>query len=260
MRAVIVTLEEPFYLPWVIASLCKKMPGPPVAVITLPPTFPSDTFLASLRKYLAMFGPVECGRRALQMISCAAADRAGAVLGRESRHSVRGVAAGFGVPCMKTNDVNSAGTINRLRESAPDVIVNVSGNQIFRKELLALPAVACINVHAGPLPRYRGLFPLYWVLANGEADTAVTAHYMSEAVDRGGILAQRPIPIEPGETLASLCRKAQAVTADVVVEALRNAMTRGFVPLPNDPGKGSYYSFPGKEQRLALMRRGVRFR
>jgi len=236
------------------------MPAPPVAVFTLPPVFPSDTFFTSLNKYLAMFGLVECGKRALHMVFCAMYDRANAIWGRGKRYSVGGVARSFGVPCEKAADVNAPGMIKRLRELAPDVIINVSGNQIFRTELLALPSVACINVHAGPLPHYRGLFPLYWVLANGEAHTAVTVHYMDEVVDRGDILAQRCITIESGESLASLCRKAQFVTAEVVDEALRNTMTPDFSPLPNDPGKGSYYSFPGKEQRLALIRRGFQFR
>ncbi|MGZ7367589.1 formyltransferase family protein, partial [Streptococcus pyogenes] len=73
-----------------------------------------------------------------------------------------------GIPFGIERDANAPAFLARLRAHAPDVIVSFSASQVFRKELLRLPAKGCINLHCSLLPHYRGLLPSFWVLFHGE--------------------------------------------------------------------------------------------
>ncbi len=260
LRIVIIALEEPFYLPRVVQAVCERRREEVVAITTVPPIFGSDTLRTTVKKYFNMLGAKECLLRGVELVAYRIIDQANSIRGKGCLNSIRTIARRLDIPHRSVRKINTPATINWLRKLAPDVIINLSGNQIFGNELLSLPRIACINIHAGPLPRYRGLFPLYWVLVNGEKRTAVTAHYMRKKVDAGGIIAQRWIDIEPRETLRSLCRKSQATAPEVVAAALKNVCKTGFRPLPNEAAEGNYFSFPCKEERLIMRERGVRFR
>jgi methionyl-tRNA formyltransferase len=128
--------------------------------------------------------------------------------------------------------------------------------QIFRRELLELPRLGCINVHSALLPHYRGVLPTFWVLANNEPETGVTVHRMAADIDGGEILVQRRVPIEPEETLHSLMRRCKAVAADAVLEAVDRFRTDRVEALPNPADEGSYYSFPGRADVLRFRALG----
>lgn len=61
-----------------------------------------------------------------------------------------------------------------------------------------------LNIHNGPLPRYRGMNPVNWALKNGELQHGVTIHEIDEGVDTGPIVAQVTFPIYPRDEVADL--------------------------------------------------------
>lgn len=127
-----------------------------------------------------------------------------------------------------------------LRELAPDVIVTAAYGRIFRRRLLALPRLGCINLHPSLLPRYRGLSPIPWAILRGDAHTGVTIYRMDARVDAGPILLQKSTPIEPGETGGLLAVRLAHLGAEALVAALR-AMDRGDLPeAPQDEALASY--------------------
>ena len=96
-----------------------------------------------------------------------------------------------------TNDVNSENFINRLKIQKPDLILSAAFPQIFKRPLLRLPQIGCLNSHPSLLPRCRGAHPIFWAIASGEENSGVTAHYMTEELDNGDIVAQRGFPLLP---------------------------------------------------------------
>lgn len=54
-----------------------------------------------------------------------------------------------------------------------------------------------LNIHNGPLPRYRGVSPINWALKNGERKHGVTIHEITTGVDSGPIVAQAEFSIFP---------------------------------------------------------------
>jgi methionyl-tRNA formyltransferase len=47
-----------------------------------------------------------------------------------------------------------------------------------------------INLHNGPLPKYRGVSPINWALKNGETEHGVTIHEITPGIDDGPLVSQ----------------------------------------------------------------------
>lgn len=54
-----------------------------------------------------------------------------------------------------------------------------------------------LNLHNGPLPRYRGVSPINWALKNNETKHGVTIHEITPGIDDGPIVAQLEYSIYP---------------------------------------------------------------
>ncbi len=108
-----------------------------------------------------------------------------------------------------------------LRELKPDVTVVVAFGQILTKEVLDIPPLGCVNVHASLLPKYRGAAPIQWAVIDGEKETGVTTMMMDEGIDTGDMLEKEIVPIEDEETGDSLHDKLMAAGARLIVSTLK---------------------------------------
>ena len=54
--------------------------------------------------------------------------------------------------------------IEEIKKLNPDVICVVAYGKILPKEILEIPKLGCINVHASLLPKYRGAAPIQWAV------------------------------------------------------------------------------------------------
>jgi len=54
-----------------------------------------------------------------------------------------------------------------------------------------------LNLHNGPLPRYRGVSPINWALKNNEREHGVTIHEITPGIDDGPIVSQVRFSIYP---------------------------------------------------------------
>jgi len=94
------------------------------------------------------------------------------------------------IPYAPVADVNDPEFLGKLRSLDVDVIVSFQ-QRIFKRALLETPKVACLNVHTGILPGYRGFKPVFWMQSRREPELGVTVHRMSEHIDTGPIVVQR---------------------------------------------------------------------
>ncbi len=117
--------------------------------------------------------------------------------------------------------VNAPEALAALRALAPDLLVVVAYGQLLRRELLDLPPLGCINVHASLLPKYRGAAPIVWAVAGGETTSGVTTMRMNERMDAGEILLQCSEPVEAGDTGGSLHDRLAITGAALLAETLR---------------------------------------
>jgi len=91
-----------------------------------------------------------------------------------------------------------------LKQYDADLFVVVAYGEIIKEELLNMPKLGCINVHASLLPKYRGAAPIQWCLINGEIETGVTIMHMAKKMDAGDIIRQIKVRIPQNMTAGEL--------------------------------------------------------
>lgn len=129
-------------------------------------------------------------------------------------------ARAHGIEVVQPERVADEELVERMRSLEPDLFVVVAFGQIFPPELLELPALGSINLHASLLPKYRGASPIQSAVANGEKKTGVTTMLMEEELDAGPILLQEETPIRRTETAGELAERLAKIGARLMVETL----------------------------------------
>ena len=139
----------------------------------------------------------------------------------------------LGRPVELAQNVNAPGFKASLERYQPDLMVMASFDQILDRGPLAVPRLGWMNIHPSRLPRHRGPEPIYWTIAMGDREAGITLHWTVERIDAGPILAQRAIPVRPGETSGSLCKRLVEQGIDALDETLfrlARGDTRSTVP------------------------------
>jgi folate-dependent phosphoribosylglycinamide formyltransferase PurN len=163
-----------------------------------------------------------------------------------------------GAPYLVTRDVNGADTVAALRAWTPEVLVSVSAPERLDPEVMQVVPMASINLHLGPLPRYAGIAPYFWVLRNGEPETGVTVHLMVGEVDAGPILRQRRLTIESRDTSLGLHLRLTEAGAEELIGALKDLPGSIATAAPQDLAHRSSFTWPAREDLRELRRRGRR--
>ena len=102
----------------------------------------------------------------------------------------------------------------------PEVLVVVAYGLILPREVLQLPRLGCLNIHASLLPRWRGAAPVQRALLAGDRESGVTIMQMDEGLDTGPVLLQRRLPIRGDHTGGSLHEELASLGAAALIEAL----------------------------------------
>src|SRR5437763_3229583 len=124
------------------------------------------------------------------------------------------------LPLLQPARIKSRESVDAIRTLKPDVIVVMAYGQILSRAVLEIPMIACLNLHASLLPKWRGAAPIQAAIGAGDAETGITVMYIDEGLDTGDILLQRAIPISATETAASLSDRLAQIAPDAIVAAL----------------------------------------
>ena len=133
---------------------------------------------------------------------------------------VKELALDLGLPVLTPEEPKTEEFIEAIRELAPDVSVVVAYGHILKQEVLDVPGLGSINVHASLLPKLRGAAPINWAIARGHEETGVTVQRMVKAMDAGPVLLQVREPIFPDESAGELTIRLSELGAAALVEAL----------------------------------------
>ena len=145
-------------------------------------------------------------------------------VGREQRIEpplIKKALAGTTMSILQPPKIKDRQSIERIRALRPDVIVVVGYGQILPREVLEIPRVACLNLHASLLPRWRGAAPIQAAIAAGDRETGISVMYMDEGLDTGDILLQRRIDIRTDDTSGSLHDRLAQIAPEALLESLR---------------------------------------
>ena len=110
--------------------------------------------------------------------------------------------------------------IQEIAGLGADLSVVVAYGQILSVEVINIPVMGSVNLHASLLPSLRGAAPINWSIVRGDVITGVTVMRIVEQMDAGPILFQVEEPIGPEETASDLTMRLSEVGAEALVEAL----------------------------------------
>jgi methionyl-tRNA formyltransferase len=111
-------------------------------------------------------------------------------------------------------------TVSQLSAWQPDVMVVVAYGLILPREVLQLPRLGCLNIHASLLPRWRGAAPIQRAIEAGDAETGVCIMQMDEGLDTGAVLATARLRIGAETTAGELHDELSVLGAAQLLEAL----------------------------------------
>lgn len=135
---------------------------------------------------------------------------------------VKEIAILHDIPVFQPERIKNPEAIELVRQWKPELIVVVSYGQILPRDILELPPLGCINVHASLLPFYRGAAPIQRAIMAGEKETGVTTMYMDEGLDTGDIIKQLKIPLDIDITHGELESVLADKGANLLIETLKD--------------------------------------
>jgi methionyl-tRNA formyltransferase len=144
-----------------------------------------------------------------------------------------------GLKVLQPNKIKDENFYNKLRSIAPEFIIVVAYGKILPEEILNMPKLGCINVHASLLPKYRGAAPIQWALINGEKITGVTTMLMDKGLDTGDILLRSELKIEADDNSETLFKKLSELGAKTLIDTIKGMREGRIKPVPQT-GQASY--------------------
>jgi methionyl-tRNA formyltransferase len=142
-----------------------------------------------------------------------------------------------------------------LAACAPDVLVVAAYGLILPREVLELPRLGCINIHASLLPRWRGAAPIHRAIEAGDRETGITIMRMDEGLDTGPMLMMQAIAIDAADTTATLHDRLAALGAQMIVDTLRQLPHQALAATPQPTDGATYAAKVAKNEATLDWRR-----
>ena len=150
--------------------------------------------------------------------------------------AVKRLAQERALPLAQPQTLRDAGARDMLERVAPDAMIVAAYGLILPPDVLPIPRLGCINIHASLLPRWRGAAPIQRAILAGDAETGITIMQMDAGLDTGAILLQESLPIGDEDTAQTLHDRLAALGGRLIVRALEERPP----PQPQDDSRATY--------------------
>ena len=124
------------------------------------------------------------------------------------------------IPVWQPIEASAPGSLEQLAALEADLFVVAAYGQILKPELLALPRLGAINVHASLLPRHRGASPIHHAILAGDEETGITIFQIEPRGDTGPVLGSTATRIGPRETSGELHDRLALLAVDLAVTVI----------------------------------------
>lgn len=259
MKIVILTYES-LYSNIQTERLLKEYPGQVAGIVRSDCLIYGKSLPQSVIYLLKRTGLRFVGRKALELFQSRATAIIFRLIGREPNvHSLRDMRRLYNVPIIGSTDVNSPETLAQIKQWQPDIIFSIYLNQLIKRDLINVSTQGTLNIHPALLPRHRGLFPYFWVIANKETETGSTIHWVDEKFDTGEILLQEKLAVHPNDTISSLSYRCARLGAGMLVKAVK-LIESGHPPyIQQDNSQASYHSYPKPADQRFFRKQGGQY-
>lgn len=159
---------------------------------------------------------------------------------------VKQVAVEKGIPVFQPVRIRKDG-VEDLKSLAPDLCVTAAFGQILSQEILDIPRLGTVNVHASILPRHRGSAPINWAILQGDQTVGVTTMMTDRGIDTGDMLLKAETPYIQGETAGELTIRMADLGAKLLVDTLKQLEAGELTRIPQDHAHMTYDPMLTKE-------------
>lgn len=136
----------------------------------------------------------------------------------------------LGLPILQPEKLRDPAFVSAMEELRPDLGI-VIAFRMLPEVVWAMPRLGTFNLHASLLPQYRGAAPINWAIINGESKTGVTTFLLNHEIDKGAILGQVEMPIQPEDNVGTLYDRLMTVGADLVVQTVERIAAGEITPV-----------------------------
>jgi len=133
---------------------------------------------------------------------------------------VKACAQAAGLPVYQPADLKDAQSQVALAALQPDLFIVAAYGLLLPEPVLAAARLACINIHASLLPRWRGAAPIQRAILAGDTHTGISIMRMVRKLDAGPVYLRRSIDIESTDTAGILQQRLAGLGASALLEAL----------------------------------------
>ncbi len=262
LRKYVFIQNDPFYLPKVLDKYLREFGDSTVGVNIQSVAQGKRTIFQTAMDLLKMYGPWYFQWKLRSYIFKKFQGKIiNGVLGSTKRcYTVAAVAKKYGVTVDDCEDVNSEEFLSMLRERGVEFIVSISGTQLYKKKLRAQTPYGIVNCHGALLPKYRGLMPSFWTLANGEKQGGSSVHYVDRKLDNGPIIVQRRYRIHDHDTLEDVMARSKDLASEAIIECVRKVESGDLEDLMLNPqDEMTHFSMATKEDVAKFRAAGHRF-
>lgn len=162
---------------------------------------------------------------------------------------VKVFAAERGIPVYQPVRIRKE-SVADLKALQPDLCVTAAFGQILSQELLDIPRLGTINVHASLLPRHRGSAPINWAILQGDETVGVTTMFTDKGIDTGDMLLKAETPAIKGETAGELTVRMADLGAKLLIDTLKKLEDGTLVRIPQDHANMTYDPMLSKEMGI----------
>jgi methionyl-tRNA formyltransferase len=145
-----------------------------------------------------------------------------------------------GIPVLEPEQPKDAAFVALLREYEADISVIVAYGHILTDEVLELPALGSLNVHASLLPELRGAAPINWAIIRGFERSGVTVMRMVRELDAGPVLYRVEVALPPQITAGELSEMLAEIGALALLETLAQMEAGDITETPQDDERATY--------------------
>ncbi len=145
---------------------------------------------------------------------------------------VKAWALEHGLEVFSPERIKRPENVEFLKKYEADVFVVAAYGQLLSQEILDMPRLGCVNIHASLLPKYRGAAPIQWAVINGEEYTGVTTMMMALGCDTGDILQTVEYKLAEDETGGSLFDRLAELGGELILKTLDGLEKGEITPVP----------------------------
>lgn len=170
---------------------------------------------------------------------------------------VKKVALEHDIKVYQPEKLKDSEELESLLNLNADLIVTAAFGQLLPEELLNMPRLGAINVHASLLPKYRGGAPIHQAIIDGEKETGITIMYMVKQLDAGNIISQKAIQINDNDNVGTLHDKLSFLGADLLKETLPSIIEGINQSIPQNNEQATFASNISREDERIQWTKGA---